>query len=29
MAQGTTRTVEPWGEAALNIKTALLRPGHK
>ena len=28
-AQGTPRTVEPWGEAPLNMKTVLFRPGNK
>ena len=29
MARSTTRIVEPWGKAALNMKTALFRPGNK
>ena len=29
MARSTTRIVEPWGEAALNMKTAIFRPGNK
>ena len=29
MNRGTTCIVEPWGEAALNKKTALFRPGNK